>query len=285
MAYESDDWKPQKKSRMILARAWEWVQSVPYQVTSRWVFYGLLQEGYYHVVQKGDKRKEYNKFLSLTSRARHHNWQGWRPDTLTDDTRQTYEHVRGFATTEKWVEWLLEQELRARLDHWHKQRYYAECWFEAAAMYRQFEHYTAGITLRPFQGMPSIDYKYRAAKSLEADAKRYGLPVVILYFGDYDDAGLIIPETSVNDVRKWCGVDFEFVRCGLNKGDGERLGIQENFEKPGHYQWEALRNEAARDIITSNVARFVDMDIVKETEQEAKEAGEKLAVYLQDFEA
>jgi hypothetical protein len=277
MAYKTKSYKPNKKGRPILARAWEHVQSVPYQVTARWLFYRLLQDGMYQ------GKKGYQNFLSLTSRARHGEWEGWRPDTLTDDTRQEHEHERGFASVDEWAEGVRAQYWRAKLDHWYKQEHYLECWFEATAMYRQFEYYTSGVTLRPFGGMPSIDYKHRAAKSLEADAGRYGLPVVILCFGDYDDAGQTIPETSVADIRKWCEVDFEFIRCGLNEGDGERFGIPENFEKPGQYQWEALPDDVARKLITSNVARFVDASMIDKCEAEGSAAGAKLRAYLQTF--
>jgi hypothetical protein len=141
------------------------------------------------------------------------------------------------------------------------------------------------MTLRPFAGAPSIPYKYQAAQDIEAHARRYGLPIVILYFGDYDQAGLTIPATAVSDVREWCAVDFDVVRGGLNEGDAERLGIPENFEKPGQYQWEALPDRAARELITTAIAPFVDVDIIADTQREAHKAGARLAAYLDGFAA
>ncbi len=277
VAYKSSDYRPNGKSRAILDRAWQHVHSIPYKATARWLFYRLLQDGLY----KG--KSDYTGFLQLTSRARHNDWEGWQPDTLADDTRQAHEHAAGSKDLGEWLEGLRQGVRPPVLDHWYRQDNYVEAWFEAEAMHRQFEHYTRGMTLRPFKGMPSIEYKYRTAQSLSDSAERYGLPIIVLYFGDYDAAGLTIPETSVDDIRGWCDADFDFVRVGLNKGDGERLGIPENFEKPGTYQWEALPDGAAAELITSSVEELVDTSVVGTLEAQASEAGKKLTEYLHGF--
>ena len=38
-------YRPRGQSKEVLDRAWWHIQSVPYQVTLRWLFYRLLQEG------------------------------------------------------------------------------------------------------------------------------------------------------------------------------------------------------------------------------------------------
>ena len=139
--------------------------------------------------------------------------------------------------------------------------------------------------MRPFHGMPSIDYKYSIALELGTLAETYGLPVVVLYFGDYDEGGLIIPETSLKDIRGWCAADFEYIRCGLNEGDNVRYEIPENFDKPDTYQWEALTDAAAADLITSNVGRYVDDDVIEAVGTEATAAEDRLRDFLQNFSA
>ena len=89
MAYVNDNYQPNAKSREILARAWEHVQGVEYQVTARWLFYRLLQDGFY------SSKADYEKLLALLSRARHNQWESWRPDSLIDDGREAI--VRGQA--------------------------------------------------------------------------------------------------------------------------------------------------------------------------------------------
>ena len=77
------EYRPQQRQREILAAAWTHVQSVAYRVSLRWLFYRLLQDGYYST------KKDYRgQFKPLMSRARHRQLDGWRiTDTLTDEVR------------------------------------------------------------------------------------------------------------------------------------------------------------------------------------------------------
>lgn len=277
MAYKNDDYKPNKQSREILAKAWGHVQGVPYQVTARWLFYRLLQDGLY------TKKEDYRgRFIPLMSRARHNEWNGWRPGTLTDDTRGSIGHRVGYESAEDWAESIRRSKQTANIDHWYHQGCYVEIWFEAAAMLSQFRYYAKGVTLRPFGGSPSIPFKYEIAGELDYYAERYNSPVVVLYFGDWDKKGVEIPEEAERDVRGWCETDFEFIRVGLNEGDGERLGIPANWEKPG-YQWEALDDVAAREMIVGALSRRVDSAATERAEAEAQEPGQKLTTFLQGF--
>jgi len=280
MAYINSNYKPRKQGQKILERALEHVNSVPYKVTARWLFYRLMQEGFYK--GKGDYK---NKCIPLLSKARHNYYGGWRPYTLVDDTRAAIEYPGGSKTVDDWVTRMSGRRFACTLDHFCRQKYYIELWFEAAAMVRQFEHYTKGVTLRPFQGQPSIPYKYEIARSLNSSGEYYGKKIVILYFGDYDEAGLAIQNTAEADVRGWCSTDFELIRCGLNEGDGERLGIAENFEHPGSYQWEALDDKQAGELITTSVNKYIDENVVRNSWREGDRAGQYLSDFLRDFRA
>jgi hypothetical protein len=216
------------------------------------------------------------------SRARHNEWEGWQPDTLVDDRRSAIIRTGGHTSAAEWLEALAKNGVACKIDHWYKQQNYCEVWFEAEAMQRQFEYYVKGVTLRPFSGMPSIDYKYTIAGDLDEMSERYELPIVILYFGDYDNAGMTIPETSEADIRGWCDADFDFIRVGLNEGDGERYGIPDNIDKPGAYQWEALSDETARQIITGAVGSYVDTGIIGEVQREAHKAEDSFRKLCQD---
>jgi hypothetical protein len=277
VAYESGNYQPNARNRAILARAWEHVQAVPYQVTARWLFYRLLQEGYYH------KKQDYkNRFLKLLSAARHNRYEGWRPYTLADDQREAVIRGNGFLTAESWGQAIAEN-LACNLARWDGQKQYLEIWFEAGAMLAQFRHYTESITLRPFFGMPSIPYKWDIAKALEAAHEKHGLPLAVLYFGDLDPAGETIPETSIADIRKWCGVAFEWVRCGLNPGHERQHNIPENPDKPGTYQWEALEDKAARELITGAVGQYVDHGVMAQIEEREAIATAAFRKYARRF--
>jgi hypothetical protein len=73
------------------------------------------------------------------------------------------------------------------------------------------------------------------------------------------------------DVTEWCEAPFEFIHCGLNAEQVAIYRVPENIEHPGAYQWEALTDSAADEIITGNLARFLRHDAFTEiTEREAK---------------
>ncbi len=272
-----DSYNPRGKTADILNRGLELVRSVNYHVSARWVFYRLLQEGWY------SKKEDYaNKWLKTASRARHASWGGWRPDTLHDDTRMAIGRGHGPKTPDDWLDdpaWVY-----CNLAKWYTQPNYVELWFEARAMADQFRYYTKHITLRPMGGQPSIPFKWETAKFLETVDRVYNQPIVILYFGDLDAGGECIERVTHNDVAKWCDVPFDFIRCGLNPGDPEHYGIPENPEKPGEFQWEALPDKAAREIITTNVDHFVCRDAFEVVERQERRATDWLRNYLADVE-
>ena len=247
----SEDYTPRGKTAVTLDRAFELVESVPYDVSARWLFYRLLQEGYY------SKKTDYkNKFLPATSKARHAFYKQWRPDTLADETREPIIRGNGFKTPGEWVR-AVQSGLECELDKWYSQEQYIELWYEARAMTDQFRHYTRHINLRPMGGQPSIRFKWDSAKDIERIAKRYSNPITVLYFGDLDTAGETIAQVVERDVRKWCSVPFEFVHCGLTLDQVQRYNVPENPEKPGQYQWEALTDTAASEIISARTKPFI----------------------------
>jgi hypothetical protein len=264
----SESYNPRPEAEAILDRAYELVKSVPYAVTARWLFYGLLQEGTYP-----DKDSYKSKFLPMLSKARKTFFSDWRPDTLADDTRAPVVRGDGFLDEKEWLEAV--GRARCKLDKWCYQDNYVEIWFEAKAMRGQFEHFTRHITLRPFGGDPSIPYKWQIAKELEQAAGAYENPIVILYFGDLDPKGMTIPESALADIRAWCKTDFEFIRAGLNLGDEVKYSLPENPDKPGTYQWEALGHEAAEELITRVVNQFVSQGYFAGAEQEEREITER----------
>ncbi|MGA2363526.1 MAG: hypothetical protein ABSG73_13855 [Candidatus Aminicenantales bacterium] len=178
---------PRAKQAKILETALNAVNSVPYRVSSRWVFYRLYQAGLY------TRKEDYNGWGELSSRARHTGWGGWRPDTLADDTREAVVRTGGYNGKDQAKEdlgsRLKDAAARTMIDHFYRQENYIELWFEARAMVGQFEHYTKYIDLVPMAGQPSIPFKWSLAKRLEQASERYGKPIIILYFGDEDLAG------------------------------------------------------------------------------------------------
>jgi len=261
-------YEPRPESKNILSQAWRWVQSVPYSVTARWVFYRLLQDGVY------SGKKGYKHLLSLLSKARKEFYEEWRPWTLADDTRAPllmqregyYRiHIRGdgFDSEQEWRD-TLKKELNCPLDRWAEQPVYVEIWFEAAAMQAQFEYYAdENIPLLAFHGDVSIPEKWRAAARIAQQWLKHHKPIRIFYYGDLDEKGLIIPKSAWGDIGLWAvslihaygEEDFDirenlqFQRLGINQGQEIEFNIPENPERLGTYQWEALGDEEAAQLI------------------------------------
>ena len=192
------EYSPSHESATILSRAWEHVNSVPYKVSLRWLFYRLLQDGIYHA------KEDYKRLVRLTATARKRLYCGWRPNTLADATRHSRYRSGTVLPNEvraSVIEYLSYLEIS--LAPWPQQQNYCEIWYEAKAMTEQFEYYTSGVTLRPFGGDPSIPFKYQIAGELTAIASKFECPVTILYFGDLDDKGQQIPDSAYRDISDW----------------------------------------------------------------------------------
>lgn len=257
-------YKPTRRVAEILDWCLSRVQAVPYRVTARWLFYRLVQE-------QGFQKKQYKTFLKWTSNTRKRFYSGWAPGTLADDTRKAHIRGHGYENAEDWMESFKREQ--CELDKYVGQEQIVEIWFEAEAMYSQFNYYTSPyhVTLRPFKGDASIDYKWRIAKDLEALA-RYQKPIIVLYFGDLDPKGLEIPNNALKDIQAWCSTQFQLIRCGINKEHIQECGLVENPEKPGTYQWEALSEEAAEKLILTNLERFWSLGAVQRVEKEEEQA-------------
>lgn len=234
------EYKPSEKSRQMLDYALSRVQSVPYKVNSRWVFYQLVQTGF---IQK----KDIGKWEQLCARARKNFWNGWSPDTLEDTIRQCYFNGESKA------------DLFYVKDTIHEQNFYVQLWFEAQAMAKQFEYYSQEyrVSLVPFRGDVSIPIKWELAKKLEATATKYGKPIKVLYFGDCDKKGEAIYESAVKYIKSWCKAEFDIERIGLTLEQAHEFNIPDNPNKPNTYQWEALDDAQAGKIIIQALEKYL----------------------------
>jgi len=78
-------------------------------------------------------------------------------------------------------------------------------------------------------------------------------------------------------------VDFEFIRCGLNLDQVNLYNVPENPEKPGDYQWEALSDQAAREIITGSIGQYLRQDAIMEIELQERKAESWLKTQLENL--
>ena len=270
------DYKPHKNIAEILDWALVKVKSVPYEVSLRWLFYQVLQE-------KGLAKDSYKQFVSWTAIARKRFWNGWNPTTLVDDSREIIFNGSGYTTPRDWVESF--KEYSCILDKRRDQESITVIMFEAHAMRAQFEHYSAPffVTLVPFKGDASINLKWKIAKWLEQIDSNYRKPINVLYFGDLDPKGLEIPENALRDIRVWGKAPFHYERIGLTLEQVERWHIPDNPERPGQYQWEALPDSAAKELIEGTLSEKINLAKIQAVIEKEKEAKAQFCDHLDEL--
>jgi len=304
---KNKSYKPEPETVEILNWCLAKVESVPYKVTLRWLFYRAMQE-------RGLTKKDYGKFKKWTARARKNFWNGWRPDTLVDDTRHLTMLGGGFRNFEEWIDSFKDK--KPTYEKFSSQENIVVVLFEAEAMVSQFRYYCSRyhVPYAPFKGDPSIDFKWKLAEYFATLALEYQKPVQILYFGDYEPLGgssrgkgLTIPRDALKDIQTWYeaiwlklkadreGITIKeagkflsemqplkFFRCGLNKEHIERWNLPENPTRPGEYQWETLGDDQARELIESNIKKYWSLKAVEEVQQREEEDAKRWSKILRE---
>jgi len=261
----------------VLDAVLEYVNSVPYKVSLRWVFYRLLQDGYLH--GKG----EYGWLKANVAAARKARWGGWQPDTLVDHTREVSTAPSPRSASEMVSILPFYASIRPDL--------YVDCeevpfiLFEAETMTGQFAHVAPWCDRAAFRGDASIPHKWNIAKRCDDLAARHDRPVRVLYAGDFDPKGLQIPESAMADIRAWVNpeTDLRFTRIGLSAEQARAFGIPEKPESPGTFEWESLSQQNAASLIREGLATCLSLDTVEARLGASSAATEALQARLVDY--
>jgi hypothetical protein len=272
---EDNPYRPSSaKRRELIDRAWEHVRSVPYKVSLRWVFYRLLQDG----LVKG--KSSYTLVQDTLGDARKGYYKDWRPDTLADESRSPIVRTGLYDTPTAWFKKLKEQGLHMFCDAQAgaEQRVFVA--FEAAAMASQFGQHTQHVDLYPFGGFPSITYKWELAEAIAYSDE----PVVVLYFGDADTTGGHIGSNAEADISRWVdeltGADCEWVHVGLTVKQARQYKLPEAPDKLGVFQWEALSDSQAGELIGGAMKEYLDHETVAHNLAQAGRAELKVKRWL-----
>ena len=134
---------------------------------------------------------------------------GW----ITDATRQGY-FVDTFSGT---ADFLARVKGLYRADLWRDVDFYCEVWTESRSMAAVVHDdcQELAVSLYPAGGFASITLAYQAAEAIKECHD--GRPVVILYIGDYDPAGVLIDQSLEQELRRHLGggVELHFIRIGI----------------------------------------------------------------------
>lgn len=75
-------------------------------------------------------------------------------------------------------------------------------------------------------------------------------------------------KSKLRTITNSCYANFSFIRCGLTREQVKQYKIPENFEHPG-YQWEALADQDAQEIIESSLCQYYDHGAAHKAEKRA----------------
>jgi hypothetical protein len=144
---------------------------------------------------------------------------GW----ITDATRRGY-FVDTFAGS---GDFLRRVKGLYRADLWQHSDFYCEVWAESRSIAGtiQDDCEELAVSLYPCGGFTSITLAYQAAESI--NARRDGKPVVILYIGDYDPAGVLIDVALERELREHLrpDIDMTFGRIAITAAQIEAYDL------------------------------------------------------------
>ena len=122
-----------------------------------------------------------------------------------------------------------------RADLWRDADVICEVWVEsrsiASSVIELCDRYA--VNLFPCGGFSSVSFVHSAAEDLNSDA--LGKPVVVLFIGDYDPAGVLIDVALQRELRSHLDPSIEliFKRIGINREMVEKYDLPTKPRKPG----------------------------------------------------
>ena len=227
------------------------------QIAAQYQAQGLsltVRQLYYQFVARGllpSGQNEYKKIVDTLSKARkagHFN-----NDLLVDRTRTVHkgdftrnddDMVDALRSARSWIKQMPEWALQR--DRWYGQPVHVSVWVEKEALAGIFETTCneLGVSWLACKGCPSVSALWDWIKGAR-DAKTYGGAErsVILYFGDHDPTGFMIPRAAHEGIETLLDVTPDW----LNDDDEEEV-----------YGW---REDSYVDVSVARVA--LNMDQVK----------------------
>lgn len=261
------DWKPQRKTRELLAAVLAVLEEYAAQgpMTVRQVFYRLVGLG------KLDKTENaYERLLEHAGKARR---AGMIPMSAIRDDGETEVRPRGWESPDQLIRSIRGAVNGYRPNGLQGQPNYIEVHVEAAGMVpmvaRMVDAY--GISVYSSSGFAGIASKHAMAERLAGEHRQ----AVILHVGDYDPSGCSIIDSMAEDVDAFYaamtdGPSIKWVRVAVTPEQIERYGLetvpQKDGDKRGEQMGETVQAEALSPTqleaeIRQAVLDHLDLDI------------------------
>lgn len=185
----------------------------------RHVFYRMTDPRLPEPVEKSDRgyRHVQDRCVKLRRAGRvEYSW-------IADMSRRGY-FVNTFSSASDFIERMAGH---YRADLWRDSEYRCEVWAESRSIASVLldDCNQLAVDLFPCGGFSSLSFVHEAAQqhNLSGDLR----PLVVLYVGDYDPAGVLIDVTLEREMRLHLkpGIELDFRRIGINEEQVHRYGL------------------------------------------------------------
>jgi hypothetical protein len=160
-----------------------------------------------------------------------------------------------------------------RRNLWEQTPVYVECWCESDSIAGVIVDVTAeyAVPLFPAKGFSSIGFLYPSARGLAPAAN--GRPAHVLYVGDWDPSGKVIPEKIEAELRAHAPeTEIHFRRLAVNPDQIMSLGLPSRPAKISDsraksfsgaaVEAEAIPVDVMQEILREAIDAFIDPDLI-----------------------
>ena len=258
-----------------------------YQITVRQMFYQLVTRG-----MMNNTYKDYKKTGEILKDGRLFGEIDW--DLIVDRGRQPIEPPEYESISDV----IRAAKNSYRNDRWKRQEYYVEVLVEKDALAGILEPIVSEYHVRLLadKGYPSISSMHDLANRIRKQVRR-GKKCVILYMGDHDPSGLDMV-TNIPKQMENLKVIVAVKHIALTKDQVQKYNLLPQYakkgdsrhpnykEKHGQYSWEldALDTGVLRDILRTNIKKYLDEDLYRQAIEMENEDKDKLERIADDWE-
>ena len=147
-----------------------------------------------------------------------------------------------------------------RADLWADTDCRCEVWAESRSIASviQGECRELAIDLYPCGGFSSLSFVHQAAESLNAD-KHDDRPLVVLYIGDYDPAGVLIDVSLERELREHLrpSIELDFRRIAINEEQVELHNLPTKPRKESDKRSQQVKFTVEAEAMPAHIMRFL----------------------------
>ncbi len=281
-----EDWRPQKKSKILVNQAnviIDELQDQGYILTLRQLYYQLVGRGLIP-----NSEPSYISLTNIVARGRLAGLISW--DAIEDRNR----HHNLFWTEENDSQIIKELPNGVRFDRWSRQDTYVEVWVEKEALGNVVERACAQYVVPHMacKGYMSLSEHWRAANRFKEKIDQ-GKHCILIHLGDHDPSGVDMTRDNREKLdlltARFDGVEVK--RLSLIMEQVEQYNLPPNpakttdprstgyIERFGAISWEldALPVQVIESLITEEIEQHIDPKIWREVGEQEAEMKEMLS--------